>query len=54
MYDVKQKAKFELCVRWRKGFLRMGAGKFAETPRASPFNKDLSNEAIYNQIHLAG
>jgi hypothetical protein len=28
--------------------------KFAENLRASPFDKDLSNETTVNPIHLAG
>jgi hypothetical protein len=31
-----------------------GWGKFAENLRASPFNKNLSNETTFSQIHLAG
>jgi hypothetical protein len=32
----------------------MGQAKFAENLRASPFNKDLSNETTFSLIHLAG
>jgi hypothetical protein len=51
---------FQLPITVRGGALtlqgshRIGAGQFAETPSASPFNKDLSNEASFSQIHLAG
>jgi hypothetical protein len=31
-----------------------GRAKFAENFRASPFNKDLSNETTFSLIHLAG
>ncbi len=31
-----------------------GRVKLAENLRASPFNKDLSNETTFSQIHLVG
>jgi hypothetical protein len=31
-----------------------GQAVFAENLHASPFNKDLSNEATFSLIHLAG
>jgi hypothetical protein len=46
------------CTRWRgnfKGFSQDGGrAKIAKNIRASPFNKDLSNDTTFSQIHLDG
>jgi hypothetical protein len=68
--EVKQKPQLKLCVlltiwfqianyctRWRCTFNGLQDGrraKFAGNLRTSPFNKDLSNETAFSQIHLNG